>query len=488
MSVRPRVRFAPSPTGFLHVGGARTALFNWLFARHGGGVFVLRIEDTDRERSRSELTEAILDGLKWLGLEWDEGPYHQADNLERHRNDAERLLAAGSAYRCFCSPERLEELRELARREGTAAAYDGRCRQVDGGEAARRAGAGEPYTVRFLMPPGETVWEDAVGGRTRFQNSDVEDFILLRSDSTPTYNLAVVSDDIAMRITHVIRGADHISNTPKQIQTYRALGAPVPVFCHVPLILGPDGKRLSKRHGATAVEEYRRRGYLPQAMDNFLALLGWSAGEDREFMGLDELVDRFALDAINKKPAVFDQDKLDWLNGQYINAVPGKELAVQVASRLVEAGVATAEELESRSEWVGEVLDSVKVRARTLDELVELVRPFFPGALDYDAQATAKHWKAREESGGRLARLAAVLAEVKTWDEATLEAALRDLAAELEIGAGKLIHPTRVALTGRAVSPGIFEVMRLMGRDLVLARIAAAVSVLRGVDALGSDT
>ncbi len=488
MSDRPRVRFAPSPTGFLHVGGARTALFNWLYARHEGGVFVLRIEDTDRERSRSELTEAILDGLTWLGLGWDEGPHHQADNLERHRGDVQRLLEAGCAYRCFCTPERLEGLRETAHELGSAAAYDGRCRQVDAGEAARRAATGESYTVRFFMPPGETVWEDAVGGRTRFRNSDVEDFILLRSDSTPTYNLAVVSDDIAMGITHVIRGADHISNTPKQIQIYRALGAPEPVFCHVPLILGPDGKRLSKRHGATAVGEYRQRGYLPQAMDNFLALLGWSAGEDREVMDLDELIDRFALDGINKKPAVFDHDKLDWLNGQYIAASPGAELAAQVASRLVEAGVAKADELESRSERVGQVLDSVKVRARTLGDLVELTRPFFPGPLAYDPQAVAKHWKDRAASSERLQRLAAVLADVTSWDEATLEAVLRDLADELEIGAGKLIHPVRVALTGRAVSPGIFEVMRLMGRDLVLARIAAAVNHLEGVDALASDT
>jgi len=488
MSDRPRVRFAPSPTGFLHVGGARTALFNWLFARHTGGVFVLRIEDTDRERSRSELTEAILDGLMWLGLEWDEGPYHQADNLERHREDTRRLLDTGHAYRCFCAPGRLEELRETARERGIAAAYDGRCRGLDAAEASSRAEAGEAHTLRFRMPEGDTVWEDVVSGRTRFQNSDVEDFILLRSDATPTYNLAVVSDDIDMGISHVIRGADHISNTPKQIQIYRGLGAPEPVFCHVPLILGPDGKRLSKRHGATAVGEYRQRGYLPQAMDNFLALLGWSAGEDREVMDIDELISRFELEGINKKPAVFDHDKLDWLNGQYIAGTAGAELAAQVGSRLVEAGIATAEELESRGEWAGRVLDSVKVRARTLGELTELAQPFFGGALDYDPQAVAKHWKDREASGERLERLAAVLAEVASWDEASLEVALRGLAEQLGIGAGKLIHPTRVALTGRAVSPGIFEVMELMGSDLVGARLTAAVNHLRGVDALGFDT
>jgi glutamyl-tRNA synthetase len=472
----------------LHVGGARTALFNWLYARHANGVFVLRIEDTDRERSRPELTEGILDGLSWLGLDWDEGPYHQADNLERHRGAARRLLDEGRAYRCFCTPERLEALRETVRERGTAVSYDGRCRQCDAGEAVRRAEAGEPYTVRFLMPDGETVWEDAVGGQTRFQNSDVEDFILLRSDATPTYNLAVVSDDIAMGITHVIRGADHISNTPKQIQIYRALGVPEPIFCHVPLILGPDGKRLSKRHGATAVGEYRQRGYLPQAMDNFLALLGWSAGDDRELMEIDELIERFTLEGINKKPAVFDHEKLDWLSGQYVAAAPGDELVARVSARLIEAGVTSAKELESCRKWVGQVLDSVKVRARTLGDLAELARPFFAGPVDYDPEATAKHWKDRAASADRLERLAGVLAGVASWDEAALEATLRGLAEELEVGAGKLIHPTRVALTGRAVSPGIFEVMRLMGRDLVLARIGAAVNHLRGVDALRSDT
>lgn len=488
MSDQPRVRFAPSPTGFLHVGGARTALFNWLFARHEGGVFVLRIEDTDRERSRSELSEAIMDGLRWLGLEWDEGPYHQADNLERHASDVRRLLEMEAAYRCFCQPERLEQLRERARAEGKAAAYDGLCRHLTSDDAARRSAAGELHTIRFRMPPGETVWEDVVGGRTRFRNSDIEDFILLRSDSTPTYNLAVVSDDVAMEITHVIRGADHISNTPKQIQIYRALGVAEPIFCHVPLILGPDGKRLSKRHGATAVDEYRRRGYLPAAMDNFLALLGWSTGEDREVMGLDELIGRFTLDGINKKPAVFDSEKLDWLNGRYIAATPGVQLAAQVGPRLQEDGTAAAEQLALRPDWVAMVLDAVKVRARTLGDLASLARPFFPGPVDYDRQAVAMHWKDRETSSDRLLRLSEVLAETNDWDEGALETVVRDLAEQLGIGAGKLIHPTRVALTGRAVSPGIFEVMKLMGRDLVLARIAAAVSILTGVDALGSDT
>ena len=478
MNAAIRVRFAPSPTGYLHVGGARTALFNWTFARHAGGIFVLRIEDTDRERSRPELTRAIIDGLAWLGVDWDEGPYHQADSLERHRADVERLLQSGSAYRCFCPPERLERLREEAVAEGRTAAYDRRCRDIPAQEAARRGAAGEPCTIRFRIPEGETVWADAVAGRVSFQNEDVEDFILLRSDGTPTYNMAVVSDDMAMRISHVIRGADHLSNTPKQIQIYRALGSSVPTFAHVPLILGPDGKRLSKRHGATALGEYREAGYLPEAMVNFLALLGWSPGGDVERMSSDEVVERFTLAGINRKPAVFDQEKLDWLNGQYLSERSGEELAALVGPRLLEAGVVDEAALESSRDRLARVLDSLKVRARTLRDLAHRARPFFPGAIEYEDDAVAKHWKRPEEVVERLGRFAGVLRGLGDWSEAELERVTRALAEDLDVGAGKLIHPLRVALTGSAVSPGIFEVMNLMGRDLVLQRIADAIEKL----------
>jgi glutamyl-tRNA synthetase len=474
MSSAPRVRFAPSPTGFLHVGGARTALFNWLFARHTGGVFVLRIEDTDRERSQAELTQAILDSLRWLGIDWDEGPYHQADVLERHRADARRLLEGGAAYRCFCAPETLEQMRETAKEKGIAAAYDGRCRRIAAAEAERRAAAGEPYALRFKIPEGVTVWDDLVAGRTRFKNSDVEDFVLLRSDATPTYNMAVVSDDLAHRITHVIRGADHLSNTPKQIQIYRALGTELPVFCHVPLIMGPDGKRLSKRHGATAVGEYRRAGFLPTGMVNFLALLGWSPGEDIELMSPAELIDRFSLERLNKKPAVFDHQKLEWLNGQHIAATPAAALADLVAPFLAAEGVTAAADVSTRA------LDLVKPRARTLRELAQRVRPFLARDLEYDPEAVAKHWHDGRAASEQLSRVRAELAGLATWEEAELERAVRALAQGMGLGAGKLIHPLRVALTGSAVSAGIFEVMSVMGRDLVLCRIDAALAHLRG--------
>ena len=298
----PRVRFAPSPTGFLHVGGARTALFNWLYAQQMGGVFVLRIEDTDRERSSAEMTQAILDGLQWLGLGWDEGPFHQADGAERHRADVDRLLSGGAAYRCFCTAEELEARRDAAGKEAEEAfRYDRTCVALEPGESRRRAEAGESFSVRFLIPEGTTEWDDLVHGATRFRNADIEDFVILRTDGTPTYNLAVVSDDLAMGITHVIRGDDHLSNTPKQILLYEALRAPTPTFGHLPMILGPDGKRLSKRHGATAVGEYAGKGILSQALVNFLALLGWNPGDEREIMTLPELISAFLARAHQQK-------------------------------------------------------------------------------------------------------------------------------------------------------------------------------------------
>ncbi|HSH44410.1 MAG TPA: glutamate--tRNA ligase, partial [Longimicrobiales bacterium] len=336
MSGAPRVRFAPSPTGYLHVGGARTALFNWLFARRHGGAFILRIEDTDRERSSDAMTEAILDGMRWLGLDWDEGPYHQADGADRHRRDALRLLEEGKAYRCFCSPEVLEEKRREAESAGGGYRYDRHCDlHVSREESDRRAEAGEPYTVRFRVPEGRTVFRDEVHDRTEFDNAEIEDFIVLRTDGTPIYNLAVVSDDHEMGVTHVIRGDDHLSNTPKQVMLYEALGWDVPTFAHVPMILGADGKRLSKRHGATAVGQYREQGILAPALVNFLALLGWSPGDDTEIMSMEDLTRRFSLEGIHRKSGIFDPEKLEWMNGQYMMAMPLEELEPLVADQVI---------------------------------------------------------------------------------------------------------------------------------------------------------
>ncbi len=362
----PRVRFAPSPTGYLHVGGARTALFNWLFARHTGGTHILRIEDTDRERSTPEHTKVILDGLTWLGISWDEGPYFQGDYGSRHQADAERLVAEGRAYRCFCTREELDAQRAQADAAGVGFRYDRRCYRLSASEVDARARAGKASIIRFLLDDGEIAWDDAVHGRISFQGRDLDDFVILRSDNTAIYNLAVVSDDIDMRITHVIRGDDHISNTPKQIALYRALGHEPPVFAHVPMILGADGKKLSKRHGATAVGDYQEQGIFPAAMRNFLALLGWSPGGDREIMPEDEMVQLFTLEGIQKKAAVFDTTKLEWMNGQYLSFVPVEELVEPVRRQLALMGVKADGDLRP-------LINSVKARSRTILHVAEQV-------------------------------------------------------------------------------------------------------------------
>ena len=466
-----RVRFAPSPTGYLHVGGARTALFNWLFARHSGGAFVLRIEDTDRERSSEAMTAAIIEGMTWLGLDWDEGPFHQADGLQQHRADALRVLETGSAYRCFCTAEELAA-RRAAEPGGDTFRYDRFCLGITPQESLQRAAAGEPHTVRFRVPDGTTEWDDAVHGTISFANADIEDFIILRTDSTPIYNMAVVSDDIAMRITHVIRGDDHISNTPKQILLYRALGAAVPVFAHVPMILGPDGRRLSKRHGATAVGEYHNQGILPDALFNFLALLGWSAGTDEELFSRAELTDRFSLAGINRKSAIFDTQKLEWMNGRYLAVTPPEDLAAVLRAALGSEGQGYADR------WWADLAALLSVRSRTLLELIDQARPFVVDEIAYDDAAVAKHWKDRPAVSDRLQRLHADFAALAEWTESALEEALRRRAEVEGVSAGKLIHPLRVALTGAAASPGIFDVALLLGRDRVLTRIQKAIATV----------
>ena len=467
-----RVRFAPSPTGYLHVGGARTALFNWLLARHHNGVFVLRIEDTDRQRSSDEMTQVILEGMQWLGLDWDEGPIHQADGLDRHRADALRMLDNGNAYRCFCTPEELDRKRAAATAESGGYKYDRACLSIPPTESDRRAESGEKFTVRFRVPDGTTSWLDAVHGEIAFPNADLEDFIVLRSDGTPIYNMAVVSDDIEMRITHVIRGDDHISNTPKQILIYQALGAALPVFAHVPMILGPDGKKLSKRHGATAVGDYRLQGILPDAMRNFLALLGWSPGDDREIMEVEELIAAFSLEGINKKSAVFDLQKLEWMNGQYINRIPVEELAPLVTELLQgQSGIHLDGRLQN-------AIELAKPRARTIADLANQAAVYLKDTVDYDRDAVAKHWADGAAVRERLEKLRAVFEQVDGWTPDVLERALRATAESMQIGAAKLIHPLRVALTGSAVSPGIFDVLVVLGRDTALARIDTAVRAL----------
>ncbi|HEX5436023.1 MAG TPA: glutamate--tRNA ligase [Gemmatimonadaceae bacterium] len=477
-SPAPRVRFAPSPTGFLHVGGARTALFNWLYARKYGGAFLLRIEDTDKARSTEASTRAIFQGLEWLGLDWDEDVVYQAQGLERHRRDVAHLLQTGSAYRCFCTPAELEAQRAAAAARKEAYKYDRRCAALAPEEAARRAGS-EPFVVRFRVPDdGITTWDDLVHGTISFPNKDIEDFIVLRSDATPIYNMAVVSDDIAMGITLVMRGDDHISNTPKQILLYQALGSALPRFAHVPMIHGLDGKKLSKRHGATAVADYRLQGILPTAMVNFLALLGWSPGEDLEIMTLHEMIERFSADGLQKKPAIFDPKKLEWLNGQHLSLLAAAMLEPLVTPELIAAELATAEELGARHDWYLALLDMLKVRARTVHDIVRQAVPYFRQDIEYEPAAVAKQWKDRAAAAELLAAARERLRLAERWNAETLEQTLRALAEERGVAGGKLFQPLRVALTGMSVSPGIFEVLVAMGRERTDDRLDAALRFL----------
>lgn len=476
-----RVRFAPSPTGYLHVGGARTALFNWLLARQSGGVMILRIEDTDRDRSRPEHVEAILKGMSWLGLDYDEGPLFQGEGVERHRADALRLLAEGKAYRDFTDSEELKAARDVAIKENsgsTARLPRELAFRISTEEREARADAGESHAIRFLVPDGETVWQDQVHGETRFANDEVEDLVILRSDGTPTYNLAVVSDDADMRVTHVVRGDDHVSNTPKQILLYEALGHSVPTFAHVPMILGPDGKRLSKRHGATAVEAYGAQGILPEAMVNFLALLGWNPGTEQELFTLDELVDAFSMERVQKKGAVFDTKKLEWFNGQYLAQRDSRDLLPEVREALESQGVRPSDMVVEGDDAVAELVDVLKVRSRTVSDLAAQATIYLTERYEIDEKAAAKQWyKDPEGVVQRLKATSEALADV-AWNHDALEDRLRGTAETLGVGAGKLFQPLRLALTGSPATPGIFDVLMVLGRERSIDRVNKAIPMI----------
>ena len=485
-----RVRFAPSPTGYLHVGGARTALYNWLFARHVGGVFILRIEDTDVDRSKPELTAAILESLEWLGLTWDEGPVYQSQRLERYREMALNLERSGHAYRCFCTPEELQAKRAQAEAERRAWKYDGACRALSAAERELRRAEGRPWAIRFRVPDsGQTSFEDQVFGHIEVDHRDLEDFVLLRSDGHPTYHLGVVADDLDLRVTHVIRGADHISNTPKQILMYRALEAPVPAFAHLPLILGPDKQRLSKRHGATSVGAYREQGVLPEALVNFLALLGWTPPGQKEIVPIEEMIRDFELTAVSKSNAVFDLEKLAWMNSEYVRCLPAERLLPLVEKELASAGLlresgvgsqkseATDRESLEEDRFKRSVL-LLQSRARTVKDFSGAFRAFFTDDFEYDPEAEEKFWK-DAALPALLDTLAERLAATEPFDLAGTEKTLRSLAEEKGVKAGLLINATRVALTGQAVAPGLFEVMLALGRERVISRLHRAAARLR---------
>ncbi len=473
----PRVRFAPSPTGYLHVGGARTALFNWLFARHTGGTLILRIEDTDFERSSEEMVGGILEGMTWLGLDWDEGPFFQSKRLDLYKTAAEKLIASSSAYPCFCTKEELEARRAEAAAAGRPPMYDRRCRSLTPEMVALNRAAGLSPAIRFAVPEGGTTsFQDAVFGRIEFANSEIEDFVLLRSDGIPTYHLSVVADDMDMRLTHIIRGADHISNTPKQILQYLALGAPLPVFAHVPLILGPDKTRLSKRHGATSVISYKEMGIVPEAFRNFLALLGWTpqaAQKDREIFSSEELIQLFSLDGISKSNAVFDNDKLAWFNTEYIRAYSSEKLLPLIEDEWAKAGF----EPKRTTEEILAAIDLLKPRARSLKDFAIAFKAYFSDEYEFDTAAVAKFFK-DETLPLLLAELGSRYEDVEDFSEASVEQLLRAFAEEKGIKAGALINGSRVALTGQGVAPSLFAVMAALGKERVVSRLKAAAEIV----------
>lgn len=473
-----RVRFAPSPTGYLHVGGGRTALYNWLFARHHGGVFVLRSDDTDTERNTPEYQQDILDSLAWLGLDRDEGievggphgSYRQSDRFARYREVAEALVAAGHAYHDGAGGADLESIREEAAAASASPVYDGRHR-LDPEEAARRIAAGNPPPIRFRVPrPGETRFDDVVRGEVVFDHANVDDFVILRSDGSPTYHLASTVDDVDYGITHVIRGEDILPSTPKHILITEAMGAPRPAYAHLSLLNGPDGKKLSKRHGDTALRAYRDAGFLPQAMINFLAILGWSPGDDEEIVPLATMVERFDLAAVSRNPAVFDVAKLEWMNGVYLRDLTGEAFAA-AALPLVEADLGRALAAGERASFDA-VAPLVQERAKRLTEVAPQVRFLYTDAIEYDEASWEKVM--RGEAGTALAAAEEALAAVSDWQVAAIEEALRGMLTATGLAAGKGFQPIRVAVTGSSVSPPLFESLAALGRERSLQRIAAA--------------
>lgn len=462
-----KTRFAPSPTGYLHIGGARTALFSWLYARHHGGTFVLRIEDTDLERSTPESINAILEGMSWLGLDYDEGPFYQTQRFDRYRAVIQQLLQEGKAYHCYCTKEELDALREEQMARNEKPRYDRRYRDYQG---APRAGV-EPV-VRFKNPiGGEVVIDDLIRGRIVISNDELDDLIIARADGTPTYNFCVVVDDMDMGITHVIRGDDHINNTPRQINILQALGAPLPHYAHVPMILGEDGKRLSKRHGAVGVMQYRDEGYLPEALLNYLARLGWSHG-DQEVFSLDDMVALFDLKDVNKAPSAVNTDKLRWLNQSYFKSSDPAHVARHLSWHIGQLGIDP-----SSGPALAQVVEVFKERAWTLQEMAEKAQFVYQDFADYDAKDATKHLTA--EAGAPLARLQELFTALPTWDPAAIDTALRQVAEEQSLKLGKIAQPLRVAVCGNAVSPSIDATLALVGRARTVQRIERALAYIQ---------
>jgi glutamyl-tRNA synthetase len=464
-----RVRFAPSPTGYLHIGAARTCFFNWLFARHHKGHFILRIEDTDVARSSHEMTQGILDGLQWLGLDWDEGPLFQSEKLENYREKAKELVDKGLAYPCYCTPEEIQERIKKTPDSGEFWGYDRHCLHLSEQAKQRLESEGRAKAVRFLVPEGEIKYKDLIHGPISVDSRMVEDFVLIRGDGLPTYHLSVVVDDLDSQITHVIRGDDHISNTPKQILLYQAFGSEPPAFAHLALILGPDKKKLSKRHGVTSVLEFKNQGYLPLAFLNFLAQMSWSPGEEGIYP-VEEMVPRFSLDKVSKGSPVFDLSKLEWLNGQLISRMGAEELAPLVKEELQREDLWREEFESSQKEWYYKVIDLLKERSRTIKAFPRAARPFLRDDIEYDAGGAEKYL-ADERLDVLLALLKKDFEDLQDFSAGEIERALRQRAEKEGVKAAVLIHALRMLVVGEPVSPGIFDVLELVGRERTLERM-----------------
>ena len=465
------LRFAPSPTGGFHMGNARTALYNYLYAKHYGGRLLLRVEDTDQKRYTEASLKTILEGLEWLGIPFDGEPVYQSGNLAAHRRAGQALVDSGHAYRCYCTSEDLEAKRQQALAERGDVGYDGTCRDLTPEERSAKESQGMPYTVRFLVPDGETTWNDRIKGVQRWDNGEIGDFVILRADGSPTYQLAVVVDDHDMGVTLVVRGADHLSNTPKQIRLFQALGWDIPDYAHNTLTLGPDGRKLGKRHGATTVTEYRDKGYLPEAVVNFLALLGWAPGDGREVFTMAELLEAFTIEGMLEKDSIFDEQKLEWLHGEHLRASPLAEVTDEAASRWVSEGWISQQDAEADRARLERMVSMLQVRITRYEDFLQYGY-LFSDPTEFEEKARKKHWKA--DTAGRMEILISRLETLEPFNEAKVEEVTRTLAGELGVSTGKLIHPTRLALSGVGFGPGLFELMEVLGRETCLRRLRCA--------------
>ncbi len=472
-----RVRMAPSPSGFLHVGTARTTIYNWLFARHHQGKFILRIEDTDPSRSSREMIDAILESIKWLGLDWDEGPYFQSQRTDLYQKYAQQLLKSKMGYYCFCTPQSLEEKRKQAIASKGEWKYDRTCLGLTEAEIEDRIKRGEPKAIRLLVPEGETVFSDLVYGELKKQNQELDDLIVLRSDGTATYNFACAVDDMDMKISHVIRGNDHIANTFKQVLIYQALGLTPPKFAHIPLILGKDKAKISKRHGAVSVMEYKEKGFLRDALVNYLALLGWSPKDDREILSRNEMIELFTVEAVNPSNPIFDQEKLEWMNGEYIRAMDDDKLLDEAIPFLIGENLITEQAAGQKRDWLLKYVSLFKERAKTLRDFAEKGKYFFEFDYKYEEKAAKKHFSA--DAADKLQKYSERLSGLDIFQKTEIEEALRQLAEEMQLKPAALIHPVRLAATGTTAGPPLFDALELLGKEEVRERIEKAIEFIK---------